>query len=321
MRIRLAAAAALVSLAFAAHTVLLAETEDEGGDDGFQPVVRPQHDVACNLRLPADAVVTPGATVPAKLVVKNRGRRRESVGLAVYANWPVGTPLWTDTVSLRGHAKRTKHVEIQVPEGTTSLVAVATCDDDANPGNNIDSEHVGGDDGGTTTPPPASGYALAGAATYATNCASCHGVDGRGTSLAPNILHRSTSDILEAMREGEEGMPRFPAMTSTDARNLAAYLADPAAATPPVTPPAPPPTGTTPTYTGQVKSLLDSSCVVCHTGANAPKSIRLDTYANASKNAAAALAAMQAGTMAPGNPVPASSVQLFADWIAGGKPQ
>ena len=321
MRIRLAAAA-LLSVAFATWPALLAEDErEDGGDDDFEHVVRPEHDVACHLRLPADDTVTPGSTVAMKLVVRNRGRRRESVTLSVFANSPVGTPLWTDTVSLRPHARRTRHIEIQVPEDATSLVAVATCDDDANPGNNIDSEHVGGDDGGTTTPPPASGYALAGAATYATNCASCHGVDGRGTSLAPNILHRSASDILEAMREGEEGMPRFPAMTSTDARNLAAYLADPAAATPPVTPPAPPPTGTTPTYTGQVKSLLDSSCVVCHTGANAPKSIRLDTYANASKNAAAALAAMQAGTMAPGNPVPASSVQLFADWIAGGKPQ
>jgi cytochrome c553 len=171
--------------------------------------------------------VTTGSTVATKLVVKNRSRRREpSVALSVFANSPTGTPLWTGTVSLRGHGRRTKHLEILVPEGTTSLVAVATCDDDGNPGNNIDSEHVGDDDGGTA-PPPVNGYALAGAATFATNCASCHGVDARGTSLGPNIVHRSASDILEAMREGEEGMPRFPEMTSTDARNLAAYLARP----------------------------------------------------------------------------------------------
>jgi len=320
MRILLAAAA-LVSLSFATHPALLAETEDEGGDDNSEDVVRPEHDVSCNLRLPADVPVTPGSTVATKLVVKNRSRRREpSVALSVFANSPTGTPLWTGTVSLRGHGRRTKHLEILVPEGTTSLVAVATCDDDGNPGNNIDSEHVGDDDGGTA-PPPVSGYALAGAATFATNCASCHGVDARGTSLGPNIVHRSASDILDAMREGEEGMPRFPEMTSTDARNLAAYLADPAAATAPGTPPEPPPAGTTPTYTGQIKALLDSSCVVCHTGANAPKGIRLSSYATASTNASAALTAMQGGAMPPGNPLPASSVQLFADWIAGGKPQ
>ena len=87
-------------------------------------------------------------------------------------------------------------------EGTTSLVAVATCEDDANPGNNMDIVNLGGD-GGSTSPPPPNGYAVAGAATYATNCAACHGVDARGTSLGPNIVRRSASDVLEAMREGE----------------------------------------------------------------------------------------------------------------------
>jgi mono/diheme cytochrome c family protein len=183
----------------------------------------------------------------------------------------------------------------------------------------MDSVLVGGDGG--AAPPPANAYALAGAATYATNCASCHGADARGTSLGPNVLHRSASDVLEAMREGEEGMPRFPEMTLTDARNLAAYLADPAAVTTPTTPPEPPPAGTTPTYAAQIKPLLDTSCAVCHTGANAPKGIRLGSYTTASANAPAALAAMQAGTMPPGNPLPAASVQLFADWIAGGRPQ
>jgi mono/diheme cytochrome c family protein len=313
-----AACAVLVSLAFATHGGLFAEVDDDGDDD-FVPIVRPEHDVACDLRVPEGASVTPGSIVSTKLVVRNRSRRREkSVVLSVFANAPTGTPLWTDITSLRPHARRTKRVEILVPEGTTSLVAVATCDDDANPGNNMDSEHLGDDD---AAPPPASGYAVAGAATYATNCASCHGVDARGTSLAPDILRRSASDVLEAMREGEEGMPRFPSMTWQDAKNLAAYLADPTAATAPTTPPDPPPSGTTPTYTGQVKTLLDSSCVVCHTGSNAPKGVRLDTYAQASTNAAKALAAMQGGTMPPGNPLPASSVQLFADWIAGGKPQ
>lgn len=310
--------ALLIPLAFAASRSILAE-EDDDGDDGQPSVVRPAHDVSCDLRLLASAAVAPGTSVPAKLVVRNRGRRREPVvTLSVFADSVTGTPLWTGTTSLRGRGRRTKRVSLFVPEGTTSLVAVATCDEDANPGNDIDVEYVGD----PASAPPANAYAVAGAASYATNCASCHGTDARGTTLAPTILHRSASDVLEAMREGEEGMPRFPEMTWQDARNLAAWLADPSAATlPPPPTTEPPPPGTTPTYTAQVKPLLDVSCVVCHTGANAPKSIRLDTYATASTNAAKALAAMQGGTMPPGNPLPAASVQLVADWIAGGKPK
>jgi cytochrome c553 len=177
-----------------------------------------------------------------------------------------------------------------------------------------------GEDGGNL-PPPADASALAGGATYSANCASCHGATGDGTQLAPRVTDRSAHSLLEAMREGEDGMPRFPGLTATDAANIAAYLADPSAATQPETPVPPADPGTTPTWTGQIKTLLQANCTACHSGTSAAKKIRFDGYLVASQNAAKALAAMQAGTMPPGGPLPAESVQLFADWIAGGKPQ
>jgi len=329
----LACAAALGLALFALRPVL---AEVETGDDdgaGVAEAVHPTHDVACTLTVNAAATARAGSGVTTKLVVKNKSRRREpNILVSIFANAPVGTPIWTGALDLKAHHKRSKNVHVDLPAGTTTLVAVASCDDDGNPGNNIAGVDVsghdgGGDDdgGGTTVPPAANAVVLAGAATYSANCATCHGVDANGTKLAPRIVGRSAGSVLEAIREGEDGMPRFPNMTSADASNIAAFLANPAAATQPTTP-IPPTNGATPTYTGQIATLLQANCVVCHTGAFASGSattgpVQLDSYANASKNAALALSAMQGGIMPPGSPLPASSIQLFSDWIAGGKQQ
>ena len=47
--------------------------------------------------------------------------------------------------------------------------------------------------------------------------------------------------------------------------------------------------------------------------------VRLDTLATASANADRALAAMEAGRMPQAGPLAAADIQLFRDWIAGGK--
>jgi mono/diheme cytochrome c family protein len=175
----------------------------------------------------------------------------------------------------------------------------------------------------------------AGAATFASNCAACHGATGTGGTSGERVAGEDAHELYEAMQEGEDDMPRFLDLTYDDAKNMAAYLHDPAAASeplpgdppvtpPPVDPPADPPAGpapVTPTYRGAVKAILDSACAACHQGANAPARVRLDSFTAASASASASLSAVQAGRMPPGGPLPAAQVQVIADWIAGGKPQ
>jgi mono/diheme cytochrome c family protein len=316
MRNSLILTAALVAL-LNANGATRAEDDDEHENEGGGAVVV-RRDVTCSISVPGGAPIGAGTMAALTVTVKNRSRRMsQRVDLSVYANAASGTPLHTESFQIGPHRRKVRRISVAVPLSAGTLVAVAACDDDQNPGNNIASVPVTGGD-----PPPVivDPAVLAGAATYSTNCASCHGADARGTRSGPSVLHEDADEIYEAMREGEDGMPVFLGLTRTDASNMSKFLADPSAATQPPAPPAPEP-GVTPTYAGSVKALLDASCVVCHTGANAPKNVRLNTYANASANAAAALAAMQAGTMPPGNPATAANIQLLADWIAGGKPQ
>lgn len=49
-----------------------------------------------------------------------------------------------------------------------------------------------------------------GGALYASTCAPCHGADGKGTKLAPNItrdLGKSDQQLIGIMRNGREEMP------------------------------------------------------------------------------------------------------------------
>jgi mono/diheme cytochrome c family protein len=336
----------VIGVALICGRLVLAESDDDGYGWGAWSgaVVRPQQDVACTLRVAAkkDAVLA-GTTVKATLVVANKARKIvHDVALAVYADSTSTTPLWTQTISLHGHRSTVKHLRLDVPAGATSLVAVANCATDDNPGNNMDTVVIGdggtggGTGGGSTggTIGTHSPSAVAGAATYSANCASCHGAAAQGTRLAPRILGRSAGDVYEAVREGEDGMPRFPGITTTDAKNIAAFLADPAAATAS----SPPPTGPA-TWSGSVQAMFAASCVACHQNTSAPYGVRFDTYADASANAAAALAAMKGQGVIPGSTItdptamppgsnPASptaaqtaNIDLLTAWIAAGKPQ
>ena len=91
------------------------------GDDYVKPAPS-QHDVAVRMRVRSQK----GTSVRAQLVVQNKGRKSESqVVVSVFADAPVGTPLWTGTMAqLKAHRKRTTKAEFEVPAGTGALVAV-----------------------------------------------------------------------------------------------------------------------------------------------------------------------------------------------------
>ena len=72
-----------------------------------------------------------------------------------------------------------------------------------------------------TTPPPTS--ATGGA--FGLFCASCHGVDGRGTELGRDLRGREDK-VFDAVRFGEDDMPAFPAAAISDAQlgEIIAYV-------------------------------------------------------------------------------------------------
>lgn len=57
-------------------------------------------------------------------------------------------------------------------------------------------------------------------------CASCHGLSGEGGVVGPAIWKKNAEDMLEALREGEHGMPLFSEHRLTDeqAAALVEYL-------------------------------------------------------------------------------------------------
>jgi len=76
-----------------------------------------------------------------------------------------------------------------------------------------------------TAPPP-------GRQTFASTCAGCHGLDGRGSERAPSIAtsakmqHASDSDIAKIISNGVPGtgMPAFHTLTPTQVRDLVNYV-------------------------------------------------------------------------------------------------
>jgi cytochrome c oxidase cbb3-type subunit III len=76
-----------------------------------------------------------------------------------------------------------------------------------------------------TSPPP-------GAAIFASNCATCHGADGRGGEHAPNIAtapevqHLADRDLAGIVRNGipGAGMPAFSSLKSQQVDEVVAYL-------------------------------------------------------------------------------------------------
>lgn len=74
---------------------------------------------------------------------------------------------------------------------------------------------------------PASGK---GGEIFATSCAGCHGLDGRGGDRAPNIVEGrvprlSDAEISGIIEDGTEtGMPSFHSLADSDIKSLVAYL-------------------------------------------------------------------------------------------------
>ncbi len=66
---------------------------------------------------------------------------------------------------------------------------------------------------------PAANYLRAG-------CASCHGLNGEGGAVGPAIWKQNAEDLLDAIREGDRGMPAFPShrLTEEQAAALSDYL-------------------------------------------------------------------------------------------------
>jgi cytochrome c oxidase cbb3-type subunit III len=68
--------------------------------------------------------------------------------------------------------------------------------------------------------------------TFASTCASCHGLDGRGGERAPSIADRanvqrlSDSQISHIIENGipGKGMPAFPSLESSEIKAVVAYL-------------------------------------------------------------------------------------------------
>lgn len=74
--------------------------------------------------------------------------------------------------------------------------------------------------------------ALLGREVYETNCMSCHGSDLLGTQLGSNLesLALSREQLDEVILEGRNNMPAYPQLRSRELDGLAAYFAEPTAA-------------------------------------------------------------------------------------------
>jgi mono/diheme cytochrome c family protein len=85
----------------------------------------------------------------------------------------------------------------------------------------------GGDDGASTAPPPATtatetgdGQAASGAKLFSSNCESCHGPDGAGGHVGPNLQKSSVAENLarveKQVRNGGGAMPPFSDVLSDE---------------------------------------------------------------------------------------------------------
>lgn len=73
------------------------------------------------------------------------------------------------------------------------------------------------------------------------------------------------------------------------------------------------------TFTGGIKSLLDSKCNACHKAGGTPPD--LTTYALAKAEGASSLATIEDGSMPPGKPLPDDQKALFKNWVDAGYPE
>jgi cytochrome c6 len=85
----------------------------------------------------------------------------------------------------------------------------------------------GGDDEASTSPPPATtatetgdAQAASGAQLFSANCSSCHGPDGGGGEVGPNLQKSSVAENLaqveQQVRNGGGAMPPFADVLSDE---------------------------------------------------------------------------------------------------------
>ncbi|MNE21091.1 hypothetical protein D3C80_1142400 [compost metagenome] len=100
----------------------------------------------------------------------------------------------------------------------------------------------------------------------------------------------------------------------------------------PVTPPVTPPTGggggstvTNPTYTSNIKAIIDGNCISCHGPGGENSAVPLQTYAQVSAKAAEIKVRIEkpAGdplVMPKGGKLSQTNIDLINKWIANGMP-
>ncbi len=175
---------------------------------------------------------------------------------------------------------------------------------------------------------------------YDDNCLICHGTLGKGTDTAPNIRRKSLSDFMEVLtggknseggeseketESGEGSMPSFD-FTREEVIAIKYYLMHPKQAgtgnttttTDTNTSSTTTTIQTTPTYTNDIKAILDINCVSCHGGIVTPN---LSTYANAFAKKDRIKAKVDSGTMPPSGSLNASDIATIDAWVAAGGPQ
>jgi mono/diheme cytochrome c family protein len=92
----------------------------------------------------------------------------------------------------------------------------------------------GGDDEAATAPPQATtapetgaAQAMSGAALFSSNCESCHGTDGAGGHVGPNLQMSSVAENLaqveKQVRNGGGGMPPFADVLSDEEIDTVAH--------------------------------------------------------------------------------------------------
>jgi cytochrome c551 len=92
----------------------------------------------------------------------------------------------------------------------------------------------GGDDEASTSPPPATtatetgdAQAASGAQLFSANCSSCHGPDGAGGEVGPNLQKSSVAENLaqveQQVRDGGGGMPPFADVLSDEEIDTVAH--------------------------------------------------------------------------------------------------
>lgn len=79
------------------------------------------------------------------------------------------------------------------------------------------------------TPAPQDDYTpatVSGRVVFQEACVKCHGIDGKGTALAPLLKGRSLPPerIRSQVESGSGRMPKFPNITGEALRDLAAFV-------------------------------------------------------------------------------------------------